>query len=419
MVYVEFFDDKELLDNICSCFVRVPDKVYFLGNNRDKMEKHIERYKKILSDREEKVEMYPIPVNRNSMSALVARMSQIVEEEDECIFDLTGGDDLCLVAMGIVFEKYHNTKNIQMHRFNLRSNRVYDCDEDGNVLYEKDMPQMSVDENIRIFGGEIIRGEENEDATYEWNMSEDFIDDIEVMWHICSTNAPKAATRKWDRQILVFEKLESIGGSENSLTSKADLKQIRELFEEDGKEKHRSFYINRKIISELKKYGLIEFTESDDEISITYKNHQVKRCLTKAGQILEMKTYLVALFVEKDGEPVYNDVLNGVSIDWDGKKDDANIKNEIDVLAMHKMIPVYISCKNGEVKIDELYKLDAVATRFGGKYSRKVLVASDVKLNYNEAYIRQRADEMDIEIIDPIELGAAKFEKRLGNVWLS
>lgn len=420
MVYVEFFDDKELLDNICSCFVRIPEKIYFIGNDKDKMEKHIKRYKKVLSDRGAEVEMIPIPVNRNSMSALIGRMTEIVEAEDECIFDLTGGDDLCLVAMGVIFERYRESKNIQMHRFNLRSNRVYDCDEDGQVLYEKDMPKMSIAENISVFGGEIIYDDEKENATHRWDMNDDFIDDIDIMWHICSTNANKAPTRKWDRQIMIFEKLESIGGCDGSLTSTASLAEIRKFFETDGAEKNRSFYINKRIISELKKYRLIDFTENEDELRITYKNEQVKRCLTKAGMALEMKIYLLSLFVEKDGERVYDDVLHGVSIDWDTKSDsETDVKNEIDVIAMHRMIPVFISCKNGDVKMDELYKLDSVATRFGGKYSRKVMVVSDLKLNQNEMYIRHRADEMGIEIVDTIELGNEKLEKRLGNIWAS
>ncbi len=419
MVYIEFFDEKELLDNLCSCFVRIPDKVYFIGNNKDKMETHIERYSKILSDRGGNVEMVPLSVNRNSLSALVECMSGIVETEEDCIFDLTGGEDLCLVAMGIVFEKYRETKNIQMHRFNLRSNRVYDCDEDGNVLYEEDLPKMSIIENIRIFGGEVVFESERENATPEWDLNDEFIDDIEVMWHICSCNSPERATRNWDRQIVVFERIERIGGREGCLTSSAPWKELKESFGSYGKDKDNNYYLNRRIISELKKYGLIEINETEEEISVSYKNEQVKRCLTKAGQVLEMKIYLCALQTEKDGEFVYDDVMNGVTIDWDGdaEEDENIIKNEIDVIAMHRMIPVFISCKNGEVKIDELYKLDSVARRFGGKYSCKVMVISEIDKNPNEIYIRERADEMGIKIIDPIELKGEKLMKRIGNVW--
>ena len=42
-------------------------------------------------------------------------------------------------------------------------------------------------------------------------------------------------------------------------------------------------------------------------------------------------------------------------------------KNEIDVMLMRGVVPVFVSCKNGAVKMDELYKLDTVAQRFGGR----------------------------------------------------
>lgn len=420
MVYVEFFDGKELLENLCSSFVRAPEKIYFLGGDKKEIERNIERYKRVLSARGKEVEMIPKLVNPNSVSFLVEKLSEIVETEDECIFDLTGGEDLCLVAMGIVFEKYRNKKSVQMHRFNLKTNKAYDCDEDGRVLYEKDLPEITLAENIRIFGGEIIYDDVKENTTHRWDMSDSFKRDIEVMWNICSTNVQIGAARAWDRQIMVFEKAEEKGVRETPLTTRASLAEIRKEVEADGKERTEKFYLNQKILYELQKHRLISFTRNDDEIVIKYKNEQIKRCLTKAGTVLEMKIYLLVLELKKErsDEPVYNDALHGVSIDWDGKIDGSDdVHNEIDVLAMHKMIPVFFSCKNGEVHSDELYKLYSVATRFGGKYSRKVMVISEIKLNKNEASIRRRAKDMDIEIIDPFELTAEELEKRIASIW--
>ncbi len=62
--------------------------------------------------------------------------------------------------------------------------------------------------------------------------------------------------------------------------------------------------------------------------------------------------------------PVYDDALNGVVIDWDGEFHDEEVEdlydteNEIDVLLMHDIVPVFVSCKNGIVTSEELYKLD-------------------------------------------------------------
>ena len=118
-----------------------------------------------------------------------------------------------------------------------------------------------------------------------------------------------------------------------------------------------------------------------------------------------MKVFLAALEAqEKDGSSTYNDVMNGVYIDWDGDintdKNGYDTENEIDVMMMHGMVPVFVSCKNGYIDKDELYKLNAVATRFGGKYAKKVLVASSLDDSNASNYLRQRADDMGIRLVE-------------------
>ena len=158
------------------------------------------------------------------------------------------------------------------------------------------------------------------------------------------------------------------------------------------------------------------------------KNKQVKKCLTKAGQALEMKIYVTAKnLTDSDGNLLYNDVVNGVVIDWDGKfhdektQDVYDTENEIDILLMHDIVPVFISCKNGIVTADELYKLNTVAERFGGEYSKKVLVATSLnKMGEAGKYLRQRADDMKIKIIEDIQsLEDEELERKLKNLWLN
>ena len=77
--------------------------------------------------------------------------------DDDCVFDITGGDEMYLLALGIVFEKNPN-RNIQIHKFNLRNNMIYDCDKDGETVF-RDAPKLTVEENIRIYGGFVGENE--------------------------------------------------------------------------------------------------------------------------------------------------------------------------------------------------------------------------------------------------------------------
>ena len=75
------------------------------------------------------------------------------------------------------------------------------------------------------------------------------------------------------------------------------------------------------------------------------------------------------------------------------------------------MIPIFISCKNGQVLVEELYKLNTVAERFGGDYAKKILIVSDFdKIDA----IKTRADEMNIKLIANFD--DKKLEKELKNL---
>ena len=122
---------------------------------------------------------------------------------------------------------------------------------------------------------------------------------------------------------------------------------------------------------------------------------------------------------------MFDDAVNGVYIDWDSElhepsDNDKDTENEIDVVLMQGLVPVFISCKNGSVDDTELYKLNTVADRFGGPYVKKVLVSSYFGKNNEDAHTHfvQRAKDMDIELIENVhtlsdEAFAKEMKKKL------
>lgn len=180
--------------------------------------------------------------------------------------------------------------------------------------------------------------------------------------------------------------------------------------------------LKNKIFTEFKRYGLLSESKTEScEVSICFKNEQVRRALTKAGQILELYISMIAMSIKDDNDvPIYNDVRAGVYIDWDGNiEEELNVVNEIDVILMKDLVPVFISCKNGQIDIDELYKLSAVAERFGGKYAKKVLIASELKkIGERVNYIKARAAELNIKILEvSASTSEATIRKSLENIY--
>ncbi len=416
MTYVEFFD-KTASENISACLSRVPDRVIYIGNNAKLMKKHISDYQKVFEARGYNIEVIFRTVPSNNLDKIVELLSVIVEIYDDCCFDITGGDEMMILAMGIVYSKYPE-KNIQVHKFNLKNNKICDCDKDGTTIY-KEPPALSIDENIAIYGGCVAYGSIDEDKTYKWDLTPDFLNDINLMWEVC-----KGDVRFWNVQIGILEAAEIAGGrGEDELTtivSRAALEQYLARF-------RAKYKFAKGIITYLLDHGLLTHFEDDGEtLTVSYKNKQVKKCLTKAGQALEMKIYTAAAgLVNDEGELIYNDALNGVVIDWDGELHDEHIEekydteNEIDIMLMHDMVPVFISCKNGIVTSDELYKLNTVAERFGSKYSKKVLVATSIAdLGEAGEYLRQRIIDMGITLVEGVQdMSDSELKKKLKNLW--
>ena len=403
MTYIEFFD-KTVVENVISCLIRVPDRVIMLGDDTDVMRRHGQYYARVFAERGHQVEFLPRSVSRSNLDHAVGVLTQLIETYDDCVFDVTGGGELLLLALGIVYSRYPE-KHIQIHKCNLQNNAVYDCDKDG-VTIRRDTPQLSVREQIRIHGGDVVYGSVSEEKTYHWDLTEEFRRDAATIWGCCKDD-PHA----WNVQLGVIAAAEKVGShSQDGLTTCAHMTAIMEQLKRDDGE----YVYEKEIIAALLSEGLLkEYTIGQDQIlTISYKNPQVKRCLTKAGQALELRVYLAAKDLqEEDGTPVYNDVETGVLIDWDGQCHDEraehvfDTENEIDVLMLHNSLPVFVSCKNGRVTADELYKLNTVATRFGGSYAKKVLVASCIPDRGERAkYLRQRIVDMGIILIEKEKL---------------
>ncbi len=414
MTYIEFFDEVSI-ENISACLVNSPDRVVLIGDKSKVLRRYAERYTQIFADMGKSIEFICRAVNKNNMQSIIDELTNIVCSYDDCVFDLTGGEDLYLTAIGIVSERFRD-KHLQMHRFNLRNGTIIDCDRDGVTIMNRISPMLGVENNVKAYGGDVVYVNERENGTPVWDMTEDFKVDIDHMWNICKHNV-----RLWNAQIGVLEAAERAkNANDDELLVNVSVSHLAELLKQEGL---KLVWVNG-IIQTLCRRGLIYECSLDEEsLRLRYKNQQVKACLTKAGQVLEMVVYIAAKEAcDGDGRLVYNDVMNGVAIDWDGEIYDtehAHTENEIDIMMMHGIVPVFVSCKNGFVDAEELYKLNTVAERFGGTYAKKVVVATALP-TFGSApeYFRQRAKDMDIRLVEGLqEMSKAELEKTVRSFW--
>lgn len=403
MTIVEFFD-KNAIENIASALLCNPDRIVFIGYNSGKMTRAIENYSEVLKGRGINCKIEYRSVNRNDLFKITEVLSELLKTDEDCHFDLEGGEELYLVAVGIMAAKYG--QKVGLHKYNVSSGSFIDCDEDGNPSHQKEV-RLSVLENVKIYLGSVVKSKKCAE-------NDEDISDLKKLWEIMRVNAGM-----YNVQINALGIASKHYLDVNSLYLSLNLENAKDVLESEGE---RFVYLPQ-IFSSLADKGLILDLEADgDRLSFKYKSEFVRFLLSKAGNCLEQYiAYIANSCYDDSGEKVYNDVLTSVVIDWDGEQVEGQIdvENEIDVMLMHNMVPVFISCKNGSVDSDELYKVASVAERFGGKYAKKALVVSELdKMGSSAQYIRARAEEMGVKLIDDAAVSSeSELRKTIKAFW--
>ena len=212
---------------------------------------------------------------------------------------------------------------------------------------EKSRVALSVHESVSIYGGNIDRSTVSELCARGMTQRE-IAADTALVWsamcrrskHTWNTVVPDRIHTKNDSSLNIY-----INGNEAKIRAVSNL------------------------IDDLTAAGAI-FPHGGDAGRRFYRcrSYAVLACLRKAGELLELYMASIAAELADGGQ-----ALSGVSLSFDGEEGSSD--NEIDCLFTRGSTPVFISCKNGRVGSEELYKFAAVSRQFGGNEKRTVLVA--------------------------------------------
>ncbi len=383
-ILVELFDNCQLA-NVVSDLHFLPEHIIFVGCPEVMTEDRVNALERFLRLRKRQVELSYEYVERDDFDGMVQTFQRIVDTYPDCCFDLTGGKELMLVAMGIVSAQ----KQVPMLHFQLESGGfvpVQFCEK----LIPMGAPQLTIRESVTLNGGAVLRNDE------PWQMTSEFCQDIQRLWDICK-NDPRA----WNKQAKRFGQFEAYRLPESL--------QVR-VAATDLKTEKIEDIMNSDICDDLLKQGfLLDYSVHCNRIRFRYKNEQIHRCLIKGGNILELYAYVVAHEINRSAPGYYGDIGVGVNVDWDGVfhaywKGVKETRNEIDLILMRDMIPIFISCKNGDVHKEALYELATIAEKYGGPYARKILLTTHMSGSRNSReFLLQRAKDMGIKVIQDID----------------
>ena len=385
-INIEFFD-SEPLENLITCLNFKMDKVIFFGHSDTMTENRIQDTRRALRNICGIEDVEFITVSQKSLYKVLELLEKEITMEmksgNTCFFDLSGGEDLVLVAMGMLATQY----KVSLHKFALPENELYlltkwdKVPRIDEVVERRDL-QLTLDDIIGLHGG-VINYRQQKDVKSNLQ-DKDFADTVKIMWEIANDSQ-----KKWNGLSSVFKECTKYeDDTQRVRVSVKAMKQALKRIPDIISVKEFGSYLNR-----LGTQAILEKVSIDEEmIKFSYKNPLIRDCLLDAGCLLELHTYY-----ERMESGRYSDCRVGVHIDWDGEINgrEIDVENEIDVMLLEGVVPVFISCKNGRVNQMALYELDAVANRFGGKYVRKELSATQ---EITPGYLK-RAEEMGI-IID-------------------
>lgn len=372
-------------ENITSALTLKPDKIIFIG--KDKLQNE-DIYTDFIASKSPKTVTDFIYTDTNDFKGLINTLSRIVETESDVIFDLTGGEDLLLAAIGVVLERYKSRQNIAIQRFDIPENKLFLWK--NNSLEEKTSGAgITVEEQISLHGGMILENGEDEII-----LNDKSAEVIDLLWEVFKTD------RHYNSNVKLLQRAMKLDTDELDLFVKIDLIDFK-----SHEPNPQSLEWLTEFLNSLKTAGLISFLRiTSREMEFSFSSYAAKKLLGKEGNVLEMKVFKTAKQLKnKNGGPYYTDALRSVTIDWDGIIGDT--KNEIDCILMKNLVPVFISCKCGDIEEVELYKLDAVARRFGGKFAKKVLVSTHYgKDPLATAHFRRRAADMEVTLLENVHL---------------
>lgn len=383
---VELYD-KEPVENVLSACIFEPELlVYVCDINDNTLRKETAVYR-LLKSRGVKTKPRFYYIDTTSYAVVYRTFTAIARDYPGCVFDFTGGKDLVLLTAGI-FCKENAVDGYYIDIERRRFCEVFGC-EAMKAYFE--MPRFKAEDVFALAGASLLGNGHFEMS----RVTQDFEQDVMNVWGIMLKN-PDA----WGGFVGYLQAVTRYMREDELWVSAKQIIHVNE---------HVTARCNVPILMRLEQCKVLSDVHCEGKkVSFKYKNSLMEKCLLNHGIWLELYAYFAA---KRSG--YFDDVRTSVLVDWDNTAyQGETTRNEIDVMLVKGVTPVFISCKMGLPTALSLSEIKMISEKFGGEYTKTVLMtASDLK-NCNRA-LWQRAKDLDIYVLDKQELQSGILEKRL------
>ena len=329
------------------------------------------------------VKLTLIPVTLLDAGKTERVLREVLESHQDCAIDISGGTDAALFAAGVA------SGDTPVFTYSVRKDTFFEI---KNAPFARSLPNtvhLDVRSCLMMAGGTLLPGREDNAGLAEMS------DRIDRLFRVYSAFRPQ-----WNRQISYIQKISSaepgVLEAGGQLREKAGNKNI----DADGE-----------FFGALEEAGLIlNLQHTDESVSFRFPDERVRFWLRDVGAVLELQVFRACR-----AAGCFDDVVLSAVVNWQsGKIHRDSVTNEIDVMAVQGIQPVFISCKTCEIHTDALNELAILRDRFGGKFARAILVTSGMTGKTREP-VRRRADKLGIELVEWEDVSLESLTNRLRN----
>lgn len=381
---IELYDERPV-ENVLSTEVFRPEKTIFLCSAEIAQNKSLQdKLRSFMNGRGLDTELIFLETSLLYTDKIKKQLVRIVNEYPECAIDITGGTDAALFAAGAVSAE----KNVPTFTFSRKKNSYYNI-QFAEFAHEQPCEiQYRVEDFFLMAGGAMRQGRVDNSVLCNYT------DSIEPFFQIFLR-----FRRDWNRLITWIQRA-SQNGKDEPVTL-----YVNSPYTVKGSYGSR-IQANPAFLRELEEIGFIKKLDirSGESVSFRFKDEWVRGFLRDVGSVLELYVYAQA---KKTG--LFQDIISSAVVDWEqGDKSDV-VSNEIDLMAVRGIVPMFVSCKVCNISTEALNELAILRDRFGGSMAKAVIVTAERP----RPVARHRADELGIFVIDLDDLTHGLTDDRL------
>ena len=329
----------------------------------------------------EKTEVHFIDIGNRSLGSLFKKMGEVVKRWPECAVDMTGGPTGALIAA----HRYCTRNGVRAFFYDDRRKKFINIHGMTEEIGRVTTPRLSVEQIIRMGGG-LVTGNGHSAVPFFSNEEcarkvLDIYSENVRHWNAFSEYLQFACRSFYDPKAKLFAAPSTLLNNSSLLIAN---KRLLNLLEEAG------------AVSELVFEG--------ETVVFRFRNAFIKELLTTVGMCLELLIFVSAL-----DSDAFDDVDMSVMFDWDGviHGNFNDTVNEIDAVMTKGLQSVFVSCKSSRPDTRDLYEIDYLGHRFGGRFA-SVVIATATDLSADAWSIYMRARDMGLIVIERNDIEAGR-----------